>query len=290
MKQIKSGRRKSALGKKGPFVMLLIYVVLILLCAIWLLPIISTLLVAFKTPAEYMKTRFYELPRGFELINNLKEVFTYYHLQINFLNSFIYALCGVFFCIILSSSAAYAVTKLKPKGSFFIFLVIYSGTIFPFQLYLIPLLRTYNAFNIYNTKFGMILLYSAICTPFATFLYRGYFLNLDDQIMQAAMIDGCGPVGIFLRIYWPQLKAPTAVVALFQGMWIWNDLLFGMILSSGEKVRPIMVAVAQSTGTGGGKIPVMMAGVIFTSIPTIILFISLRKYFIKGFSMQSGLE
>jgi len=290
MKQARAGRHKSALEKKGLFVVLLVYIFLIFLCVIWLLPIVSTLLVAFKTPAEYMDTKFYELPRGFEFLNNLKEVFTYYRLQINFFNSFVYAVCGVIFCIILSSSAAYAVTKLKPKGSFFIFLVIYSGTIFPFQLYLIPLLRTYNALNIYNTKFGMILLYSAICTPFATFLYRGYFLNLDDQIMQAAMIDGCGPMGIFLKIYWPQLKAPTAVVALFQGMWIWNDLLFGMILSSGEGVRPIMVAVAQSTGTGGGKIPVMMAGVIFTSIPTIILFISLRKYFIKGFSMQSGLE
>jgi multiple sugar transport system permease protein len=192
--------------------------------------------------------------------------------------------------VLLSSTAAYAVTKLKPKGAFFIFLIIYSGTIFPFQLYLIPLLRTYNALHIYNTKFGMILLYSAICTPFATFLYRGYFLNMDDQIMQAAMIDGCGPVRIFTHIYLPQLASPTAVVALFQGMWIWNDLLFGMILSSSEKVRPIMVAVAQSTGTGGGKIPVMMAGVIFTSIPTVLLFISLRKYFIKGFSMRSGIE
>jgi multiple sugar transport system permease protein len=205
------------------------------------------------------------------------------------LNSLIYSISGVFFCVILSSTAAFAVTKLRPKGSFFIFLLIYSGTIFPFQLYLIPLMRTYNFLNIYNTKFGMILLYSAICTPFATFLYRGYFLNMDNQIMQAAMIDGCGPVGIFFRIYMPQLKAPTAVVALFQGMWIWNDLLFGMILSSSEKVRPIMVAVAQSTGTGGGKIPVMMAGVIFTSIPTVLLFIVLRKYFIKGFTMQSGL-
>jgi multiple sugar transport system permease protein len=270
--------------------MLLIYAFLIFLCAVWLLPIVTTLLVAFKTPAEYMNTKFYEPPKGFELINNLKEVFAYYRLQINFFNSIIYALCGVIFCIILSSSAAYGVTKLKPKGSFFIFLVIYSGTIFAFQLYLIPLLRTYHTLGIYNTKFGMILLYAAICTPFATFLYRGYFVNLDDQIMQAAMIDGCGPMGIYLRIYWPQLKAPTAVVALFQGMWIWNDLLFGMILSSSERVRPIMVAVAQSTGTGGGKIPVMMAGIIFTSIPTVLLFIALRKYFIKGFSMQSGLE
>jgi multiple sugar transport system permease protein len=275
---------------RNTFATVLIYAFLIMLCLIWLLPVISTLLVAFKTPAEYINTKFYQLPQGLEIINNLKEVFSYYHLQINFLNSFIYAVSGVVFCVLLSSTAAYAVTKLRPKGSFFIFLIIYSGTIFPFQLYLIPLLRTYNMLNIYNTKFGMILLYSAICTPFATFLYRGYFMNLDDQIMQAAMIDGCGPVGIFFRIYQPQLKAPTAVVALFQGMWIWNDLLFGMILSSGEKVRPIMVAVAQSTGTGGGKIPVMMAGVIFTSIPTVLLFILLRNYFIKGFSMQSGLE
>jgi multiple sugar transport system permease protein len=272
------------------FSTIVIYLFLIALCLIWLLPVISTLLVAFKTPAEYMNTKFYELPKGLHIINNLKEVFSYYRLQINFMNSFIYAVSGVVFCVLLSSTAAYAVTKLRPKGGFFIFLLIYSGTIFPFQLYLIPLLRTYNFLNIYNTKFGMILLYSAICTPFATFLYRGYFMNLDDQIMQAAMIDGCGPAGIFFRIYLPQLKPPTAVVALFQGMWIWNDLLFGMILSSGETVRPIMVAVAQSTGTGGGKIPVMMAGVIFTSIPTILLFILLRNYFIKGFSMQSGLE
>jgi multiple sugar transport system permease protein len=277
-------------GRRGPAALILIYLFLIILCAIWLIPVVSTLMVAFKTPAEYLNTKFYVLPRGFELINNLKEVFTYYRIHINFINSFIYVVTGVVFCVILSSTAAYAVTKLKPKGSFFIFLVIYSGTIFPFQLYLIPLLRTYNAINLYNTKFGMILLYSAICTPFATFLYRGYFLNLDNQIMQAALIDGCGPLGIFWRIYRPQLKPPTAVVALFQGMWIWNDLLFGMILSSGETVRPIMVAVAQSAGTGGRKIPVMMAGIIFTSIPTIILFICLRKYFIKGFAMQSGLE
>ena len=268
----------------------LIYFFLITLCLIWLLPIVSTLLVAFKTPAEYMSTKYYDLPRGFEFVKNLKEVFAYYRLQVNFVNSLIYSAAGVFFCVLLSSTAAYGITKLKPKGGFIIFMLIYSGTVFPFQLYLIPLMRAYTNLGLLNTKAGMILLYSAICTPFATFLYRGYFLSLDNQTMEAAMIDGCGAVGIFFRIYLPQLKTPTAVVALFQGMWIWNDLLFGMILSSSESVRPIMVAVTQSTGTGGGKIPVMMAGVIFTSLPTIILFVALRKYFIKGFSMQSGLE
>lgn len=267
-----------------------VYLILIVLSIIWLLPVVSTLMTAFKSSDEFYKTKFYDLPSSFQLLNNLKEVFQYYRLQVNFFNSLLYAFVGVIVCIIFSSMAAYSVTKLRPKGAFLLFMLIYSGTIFPFQMYLVPLFNTYNTLGIYNTKFGMILLYSSICIPFATFLYRGYFMSLDDSVMEAALIDGCGPVGMFARIYVPQLVAPTAVVTLFQGMWIWNDLLFGMILSTTEDVRPIMVAVAQSTGTGGGKIPVMMAGVIFTSIPTILLFIALRKYFIQGYAMQSGLE
>jgi len=267
-----------------------VYTFLISLCILWLLPIVSTLVIAFKTQEEYISTRFYQLPRGFELFNNLQEIFMHHRLQIHFVNSLIYVVAGVFFCVLFSSAAAYGIAKLRPKGAFAIFLVIYSGTVFPFQLYLVPLMRMYNTLGIIDTRFGMILLYTAICTPFATFLYRGYFMSMDDQIMQAAMIDGCGPVSMYFRIYIPQLITPTAVVVLFQGTWIWNDLLFGMILSSSENVRPIMVAVAQATGVGGGRIPAMMAGVIFTSVPTIVLFIVLRKYFIKGFSMQSGLE
>jgi len=267
-----------------------IYTFLIVLCVVWLLPVITTILISLKTVEEFYTTPFFVMPKGFALFENLKSVTEYYRLQINFLNSVIYAVVGVTFCVIFSSCAAFGVTMLRPKGSFLIFMVIYSGTIFPFQLYLVPLLNTYNALDIFDTKFGMLLLYTSICIPFATFLYRGFFMGLDDTIRDAALIDGCNPADLFIRIYVPQLTAPTAVVALFQGMWIWNDMLFGMLLSSTENVRPIMVAVAQSTGTGGGKIPIMMAGVLFTSIPTVILFIALRKYFIQGYAMQSGLE
>ena len=194
---------------------------------------------------------------------------------------------GVSICIVVSSMAAFSVTKLQPKWSFLIFIGIYSGTVFPFQMYLIPLFNMYNAFGIYNTKFGMFLFYATICTPFATFLYRGFFLAFPDEIMEAALIDGCGPVRLYFEIFIPQLAAPTAVVILFQAIWIWNDLLFGMILSATEDVRPIMVAITQVAGTGGGNIPVMMSGVIFSSIPTILLFIGLRKYFIQGYMLRT---
>lgn len=266
------------------------YFILFLLSILWVLPIFSGVIAASKTNADYMSSKFYEFPETNTLMQNIKDLFRYFKLQENFKNSLLYAVCGVVICILLSSTAAFGITKLRPKGSFLLFLIIYSGTVFPFQLYLVPLFRNYTALGIYNTKFGMILLYGAICTPFATFLYRGSFLGMSDDVMEAGLLDGCGPAQVFFRIYLPQLKAPTAVVALFQGMWIWNDMLFGMILSTGENVRPIMVAVAQACGLGSGKIPIMMAGALITSIPTVLLFLVLKKYFIQGFALQTATD
>lgn len=261
-----------------------VYIVVIVLVCIWLLPIITTFLISFKSPEDFLNSKFYELPKKFFLIENLKSAFQYYRLQINIINSFIYSIAGTIFCIVVSSMAGYSITKLKPKFNFIIFMIIYSGTIFPFQMYLIPLFKFYNTVGLYNTRTGLVLLYTAICTPFALFVYRGYYQTIEDSIQEAAKIDGCGPVRMFISIYLPLLKVPTAVVAVFQGMWIWNDLLFGMVLSQTEDVRPIMVAVTSMAGSGGGNIPLLMTGVIFTSIPTIALFIALRNYFIQGYS------
>lgn len=266
---------------------ILVYIVLIVLSCIWLLPIVSTLLIAFKSPQEFISTKFYHLPKGLYIIENLKSAFAYYRLQINFRNSLIYSAVGTIGCIVVSSMAAYSITRLKPKFGFLLFMIIYSGTIFPFQMYLIPLFKMYNSTGLYNTKLGMILIYASICTPFALFVYRGYFLTIGQSIQEAAKIDGCGPVRMFISIFVPLLKVPTAVVAVFQGMWIWNDMLFGMVLSQTEDVRPIMVAVTSMAGSGGGNIPLMMTGVIFTSIPTILLFLLLRKYFIQGYTFAT---
>ena len=104
-------------------------------------------------------------------------------------------------------------------------------------------------------------------------MYRGFYTTIPREIEEAAKLDGCGPVRSFLSVFLPQSLPPTAVVALFQATWIWNDLLFGMVLSRTQNVRPIMVAVATMSGYGGGNIPWIMTAVIFTSIPTVLLFV-----------------
>lgn len=259
-----------------------VYLILIVLACIWIFPILVAFINVFKSPEDFLNSKFYQMPEKFGLFANLNYIMNHFKIFNYFSNSLIYAVFGTVLCIMVSSLAAYGMVKLKPKFHFFLFIIIYSGTIFPFQMYLLPLYKLYIATNLYDTKIGMILFYATICTPFAVFVYRGYYMTITEAIHEAAKIDGCGPISAFFQIYIPLLKIPTAVVIVFQAMWIWNDMLFGLVLAQSDAVRPIMVSIAQIAGEGGGNVPRLMLAVILTSIPTMALFICLRRYFIQG--------
>jgi len=267
-----------------------LYLILCTLALLWILPVFYTFLTAFKSMEDYANQSFYNLPTRFAFFDNIRAVMDQYRLHSHFLSSVIYMFTGGFFCVLFSSMAAYSIVRLKPKGNFWLFLLIYSGTVFPFQMYLIPLYRMYNTMNLYNSRIGLYLIYAAITIPFALFVFRGFFVTIPRAIEDAARIDGCGPVRAYLSIFMPQAGSPIAVVALFQMSWIWNDLLFGMVLSRSENIRPIMVALASMSGIGGSPLTLQMTGVIMTSIPTLILFICLQKYFIAGMSNTTSLK
>jgi multiple sugar transport system permease protein len=262
------------------------YLILVVLVLLWLLPVWTTFLVSFKSSQDFMSQKFYQLPTQVSIVENLRNVMKTYRLHEHFLNSLLYAVAGAAIAIAVSSLSGYSIVRLKPPLFFLLFLVIYSGTLFPFQMYLIPVYKLFNSLGLYNTRIGLILIYAAICTPFALFVYRGFYTTIPKDVEDAAKIDGCGPVRSYFWIFVPQSLAPTAVVALFQMTWIWNDLLFGMVLSRTQNIRPIMVALASMSGYGGGNIPYIMTGVIFTSLPTILLFVALQRYFISGMKLS----
>jgi multiple sugar transport system permease protein len=263
-----------------------LYAVLSALTLLWLLPVVSSLMVALKSSQDFVSQTWADLPTKFYFFTNLATVLREYRLMDNLGSSVLYAAVGTVVVVIAASMAGFSIVRLRPKFSFLLFLIIYSGTLFPFQMYLIPVYRLFNSLGLYDTRVGMILIYSAICIPFSLFVYRGFYTTVPREIEEAAKLDGCGPVRSFVSVFLPQSLPPTAVVGLFQATWIWNDLLFGMVLSRTENVRPVMVAVATMTGYGGGNIPWIMTAVIFTSIPTIALFIGLRRFFIKGMVMS----
>lgn len=259
------------------------YTAIGLLAVLWLLPIVLVLLNATKSLGDFTQGNIWALPRTFELFANMREALQMGDLGRGMLNSFLYSFLGAGISILIASLAAYGIVILRLKGGFYWFLLIYSGTVFPFQMYLVPLFKAYQGVGLYDTFAGMLLFYIAISIPFCLFLLRNYMTTIPFEIVEAARMDGFNSMGVYARIIVPMLLPPISVLLLFQFTWIWNDLIFGMTLSRSEAVRPVMAGLSSMQGMFfRSGVTTLMAGIVLTSLPTILLFFALQRNFIKG--------
>jgi ABC-type glycerol-3-phosphate transport system permease component len=193
---------------------------------------------------------------------------------------------GAALAILFASLGAYSITRLRIRFRFFWFVLVFSGTLFPFQMYVIPLFKLYQNTGLYDTRLGMICFYTAISIPFCLFVMRSFFVTIPGELQDAARLDGCGDLTIYRRIFLPLAKAPIAVLFLFQFIWIWNDLLFGLVLSTSDGVRPIAPTVAglQNQYASSGQ-PLVLSAALIASLPTVVLFLLLGRYMMQGLQL-----
>ena len=116
-------------------------------------------------------------------------------------------------------------------------MLIFAGTVFPFQMYLIPLFFGYQKAGIINSHFGMVLIYTAICIPFPTLVLKNYMNGLSREMDEAARMDGAREFTVFWRIVLPNCKGPLTATFLLQFTWVWNDLLFSTVLANRTETR-----------------------------------------------------
>ncbi len=258
----------------------------------WVLPLAIVVLSSMKTPIEQSQSAILALPENAAMIlDNMRSASELSGIGKGILSSLIYAFFGSVTAVIVASSAAYSIAMLKIRFPFFWFLLIYSGTVFPFQMYLMPLFQMYQSVGLYDTRVGMLLFYSAIAVPFCLFVFRNYFIGMQQEVFEAAALDGASSFQIYLRILLPMAKAPALFLFVTQFSWIWNDFLFGQVLAKSDDVRPVMASLAMLSGTyGTGTIPQQMAGALTASIPTLILFFVLQKHFMQGLILNTAGE
>ena len=264
---------------------------LTMLAIVWLIPLAITFLTALKSNKEFASTAMWSLPKDIALAENLKFAWNTGKMGQSFVRSLSYATVGATIAIVFASLAAHALVQLRVSRSFFWFLLIYSGTIFAFQMYLLPLFYMYQKTGLYNTQLGMMLFYTAIAIPFCLFVLRNHFATIDREIIEAAKMDGLSNFGLYARMYMPLSIAPIAALFLFQFTWIWNDLLFGITLAKSADVRPIMAGLASLRGVySANNTPGVMAGALLASIPTILIFILLGRYLLRGMTLTTSGE
>jgi multiple sugar transport system permease protein len=261
----------------------------LVLAAAWIVPLALLVVTPMKSFEEYAGSSQWALPHDpLQLFDNMKAAWNSAGLGPGFLASLSYGLVGAVVAIVCGALGAYAITRLEIRGRFWWFLLVFSGTLFPFQMYLIPLFQLYTDTSLYDTWLGMALFYSAIATPFCLFVMRGFFSTVEHEIEDAARLDGATSWAVLWRILMPLARGPIAVLVLFQFTWIWNDFMFGLVLTTSDGIRPVMTSLAALQGsysTAGP--PVVLAGALVGSLPTIALFLLLGRYLLSGLTLTA---
>ena len=278
---IDTERRKQRSGGRW-----LVLPILVLTFA-YLAPFYYLLVTVFKTTEEYAKKGVLELPSSLApFVDNVVQAWTIAHLGSAAFDSFTYATVGALIAVSFSAAAAYGMTRLNLIGANGWFMLIFTGTLFPFQMYLVPLLFGYQRLGLVNTWLGMLLVYAAICIPFPLLVLRNSFSAISREVDEAARIEGASEWRVFTSMIIPNAIGPLIALFLLQFTFIWNDLLFSSILANGIEVRSIMVALQSLQGTYSTLGPnVVITATLISSVPTVLLFIALRKYFMAGLQL-----
>lgn len=259
---------------------------LTVLALIWLAPAYLLVVNASKPRRSYTSSTVWQPPETFALWENLLDAWERADLGISLFNTVVYSTMGPMIAVVIGAAAGFAIATLRLRRGFLWFMVIFGGSIFPLQMILIPLFIGYARTGLYDSRIGMVVVYTAISVPFSAFVMRNFFTNISYELFEAASLDRASPFRVFWQIYLPLAKTALGAIFILQFTFVWNDLLLGLTLTRSDAARPLMPALTglQSTYSGSAMTTVL-AGGLMISIPTIIVFLSAQRLFAKGLSL-----
>ena len=204
-------------------------------------------------------------------------------LKANFMNSVSFVVPAVLISTLIGAFNGYVLTMWRFKGSDAIFTLLLVGCFIPFQVVLLPMAQTLGYLGIANSTAGLIFVHVVYGLAFTTLFFRNFYVTIPPELTSAARIDGAGFFTIFWRIILPLSPPIIVVCVIWQFTQIWNDFLFGVVFSSGER-QPITVALNNlvNTSTGVKEYNVDMAAAIIAALPTLLVYVVAGKYFIRG--------
>ena len=201
----------------------------------------------------------------------------------NFWNSVSFVVPAVLISTLIGAFNGYVLTMWRFRGSDGIFTLLMIGCFIPFQVVLLPMAQTLGVLGIANSTPGLVFVHVVYGLAFTTLFFRNFYVSVPDELAKAARIDGAGFFRIFWRIILPLSPPIIVVCVIWQFTQIWNDFLFGVVFSSGER-QPITVALNNlvNTSTGVKEYNVDMAAAIIAALPTLFVYVVAGKYFVRG--------
>jgi alpha-glucoside transport system permease protein len=181
---------------------------------------------------------------------------------------------------VIAALAGYAFAWLDFPARDWLFLVVVALLVVPIQMALIPIFSLYNDFGLYDTILGLILFHTAFGLPFAIFLLRNFFIGIPKDLIEAARIDGASEIRIFSRLILPLGLPAIASLAIFQFLWVWNDLLVALVF--GGETQPITVAIFSQLRAFGANIELIAPAAFLSMAIPLAVFFAFQRYFVQG--------
>ena len=270
--------------KKDRRINAVLSVVVGVLCVAWMYPVFMILMNSLKTERAITTTRAFELPSADTFVG-LKN-YIYGIQEMDFLSSFWYSfvitVSSVVLILLCCSMCAWYITRVQGVLSRGMYYLCVFSMIVPFQIVMFTLAKTADTLKL-NNPYNICIIYLGFGAGLAVFMFTGFVKSMPIAIEEAAMIDGCNPLQIFFLVVCPILKPTMISTAILETMWVWNDYLLPTLVLDIKVYRTIPMAIQYFRGSYGKvEMAPMMACIMITVLPVIVLYLACQKYIIDG--------
>ncbi|MDO4500782.1 MAG: carbohydrate ABC transporter permease [Erysipelotrichaceae bacterium] len=270
--------------KKNKIVDTILVICLLLLAAAYVYPILMIVINSFKAESAISTGTIFQLPtkETFVGIANFIKALTLNGFFKSFMYSLVITITSVGAILVFCSMCAWYIVRVKSKFSKFLYYLFVFSMVVPFQMVMFTLSQTADQLGL-NTPFNIFIIYLGFGAGLAVFMFTGFMASVPLEIEEASMIDGCNPIQTFFLVVFPILKPTMISVGILEAMWVWNDFLLPNLVLDIKKYRTIPMLIQYFKGSYGKvEMGPMMASIVLTVIPIIIVYIIGQKYIIKG--------
>ena len=263
-----------------------IFLALLLIAATTVYPLVFLLSNALKDRVEYYDNTFGP-PRSLYL-GNFVTLAENYNIVRALLNSAFVTGIAVTAAVLIASLASFALAKLRFRGQRALFALVVALLLVPGQVLLIPVYLFFSRLGLVNSYLSVILIYTALALPFGTFFLTSSFRAIPSELLESARIDGATPGYAFRSIILPIGSPAIMTLAVLSFLTMWNELLLGMMLLPSESKRLLTPTIALLLGRLLTNQPLLMAALLISSIPTVLMLVFFSRYLIRGITLGFG--
>ena len=251
----------------------------------WLFPLIIAVFTSFKSMDEIMSDLVMWKPPEIWRWENFTEVWGKVGMSRYVLNTFIITLPSVIGALLVSSLSAYALAFYRFRANKAVLILFIAGMLIPFQMLMIPVFRFSDAIGIRDSFAGVIVFHIAFQLGFCTFFLRNFMKTIPFSLIEAPRIDGAGEFLIYRKIILPLSISSFAALGVLEFTWIWNDLLWSLVLLQSDRLKPVTLGLANMQGEFVQYYNMTAAGSIIAAVAPLVIFLIFQKYFIEGLTV-----